>query len=405
MAWLTGWKYRKRTSIPQNVGAEASFQVPLTVYYADGVDAEGKVYLNGKCKNDFSDVRVTDQSGETLQDIWLQSKTDGNNAVYWVEVRAALNIQPAELCVYYGNEGAHSVSSETDTFVDVLTGVVAAYPMNEGSGTTLTDYSGNGNDGTINGATWTANGLSFDGVDDWCLLPNNGQMLDLTGLAIVGKLAVTAARGAHQSWIDWAYWSSSGLTSYRHSTGDHIPTGLKNTLGNTGVVNIMPLSIDNWATYAFTWDNIRTRYFSSVSGLLVDGAALTGTVSILTATANVGRRSGAFDYFLGLMKGLFMFNHALTQQQLIDISSNYPDPTLEAGKVHVRKWVSTGANPTFKFWFPEEIEVIKTPLAVKRRERQRRERQRKKQEQRKALLTIAMEYFLFKQKNRKLISG
>jgi hypothetical protein len=403
MTWLTGWKYRKRTSIPQNIGAEASFQVPLTVYYADGVDAEGKVYLNGKCKSDFSDVRVTDESGETLQDIWLQNKTDGNNAVYWVEVRAALNIQPAELCVYYGNEGAHSVSSETDTFVDVLTGVVAAYPMNEGEGTTLTDYSGNNNHGTISGATWTANGLSFDGIDDSCLLPNNGQLLDLTGLSIVGKLTVSAATGAHQSWYDCAYWASSGFTSYRHLAENYIQTGIKNTIDVAAILIISPLSVGNMKTYASLWDGANIFAFSSVTNLLSKGGALTGTVSVLTSNILLGNRGGL--YFNGVMQGFFIFNHALTQQQLIDISNNYPDPTLEADKVHVRKWVSTGANPTFKFWFPEEIEVIKTPLAVKRRERQRRERQRKKQEQRKALLTIAMEYFLFKQKNRKLISG
>ena len=37
-------------------------------------------------------------------------------------------------------------------------GLVAAYGFDEGSGTTVTDQSGNGNTGTITGATWTATG-------------------------------------------------------------------------------------------------------------------------------------------------------------------------------------------------------------------------------------------------------
>ena len=46
---------------------------------------------------------------------------------------------------------------------------VAAYGFDEGSGTTLPDTSGNGNNGTINGATWTTTGkygaaLSFNGT-------------------------------------------------------------------------------------------------------------------------------------------------------------------------------------------------------------------------------------------------
>src|SRR5882672_3118788 len=47
-------------------------------------------------------------------------------------------------------------------------GLVAAYAFNEGAGTTVADISGNGNTGTISGATWTtsgkfANALLFDG--------------------------------------------------------------------------------------------------------------------------------------------------------------------------------------------------------------------------------------------------
>lgn len=39
---------------------------------------------------------------------------------------------------------------------DAIGDEVAFYPMNEGTGTTLVDHSGNGYDGTINGATWVA---------------------------------------------------------------------------------------------------------------------------------------------------------------------------------------------------------------------------------------------------------
>ena len=52
-------------------------------------------------------------------------------------------------------------------------GAVAYYDYESGSGSTLVDQSGNGNDGTINGATWTTEsqygsyGLSFDGTDDY----------------------------------------------------------------------------------------------------------------------------------------------------------------------------------------------------------------------------------------------
>ena len=40
----------------------------------------------------------------------------------------------------------------------LCTGLVAAYSFDAGSGTVLTDVSGNGNNGTITNATWTTSG-------------------------------------------------------------------------------------------------------------------------------------------------------------------------------------------------------------------------------------------------------
>jgi len=42
-----------------------------------------------------------------------------------------------------------------------------AMPMWEGAGNVIRDYSGNSNDGTNNGATWTPEGMDFDGVNDF----------------------------------------------------------------------------------------------------------------------------------------------------------------------------------------------------------------------------------------------
>ena len=68
--------------------------------------------------------------------------------------------------------------------VNNVSGLVAAYGFNEGSGTALTDASGNGLNGVISGATWSTTGkfggaLSFDGVNDWVTI-NDNNLLDLT---------------------------------------------------------------------------------------------------------------------------------------------------------------------------------------------------------------------------------
>ena len=56
-------------------------------------------------------------------------------------------------------------------------GIIGKWTFDEMSGTTLTDQSGNGNHGTIHGATWWEDGgvkgLQFDGIDDFIEIPHN----------------------------------------------------------------------------------------------------------------------------------------------------------------------------------------------------------------------------------------
>jgi hypothetical protein len=55
----------------------------------------------------------------------------------------------------------------------------AWWEFNEGSGNTAYDSTGNGYDGTVFGATWTAEGLSFDGMDDYVNLDNHSVALGM----------------------------------------------------------------------------------------------------------------------------------------------------------------------------------------------------------------------------------
>ena len=71
-----------------------------------------------------------------------------------------------------GNLGGYSnVATAVTTSTPPPTGLVAAYALNEGAGTTITDASGNGNSGTISGGfAWSSAGrwggaLSFNGVN------------------------------------------------------------------------------------------------------------------------------------------------------------------------------------------------------------------------------------------------
>ncbi|MDR4508144.1 MAG: SBBP repeat-containing protein [Candidatus Brocadiaceae bacterium] len=84
-----------------------------------------------------------------------------------------------------------SYNGSKDVFVTKITHdpLMAHYEFNEGSGKAATDSTGNGNNGAICGATWSAGrgdsaGLDFDGVDD--------AVKFTTHLGITGELTVSA---------------------------------------------------------------------------------------------------------------------------------------------------------------------------------------------------------------------
>ena len=55
--------------------------------------------------------------------------------------------------------------------------LMVSWNFNEGQGTTLNDLSGSGNDGTINGATWTGDALKLDAWILMQIIMTHWQML------------------------------------------------------------------------------------------------------------------------------------------------------------------------------------------------------------------------------------
>jgi len=102
----TGWSYRKSHVINPSSGAGADYQIRVRVHYGSGTDSGEDVYLNGKCRTDFGDVRFTGPDGSLLLHYWMESKVDGDNAVFWVKVADDLSTNPATIYIYYGNPNA-----------------------------------------------------------------------------------------------------------------------------------------------------------------------------------------------------------------------------------------------------------------------------------------------------------
>lgn len=117
LGWLGGWLYRKSHVLNPASGSGTLYQVRVTVHYGSGSDSGEHVYLNGKCRTDFADVRLARQDGVTLHDLWMESYVSGNYAIFWVEVIDDLSGSSVTAYIYYGKSDATSVSDGFNTFL------------------------------------------------------------------------------------------------------------------------------------------------------------------------------------------------------------------------------------------------------------------------------------------------
>lgn len=117
MGWLSGWTYRKSHVINPASGAGTNYQVRIRVNYRSGTDSGENVYLNGRCRSDFGDIRFTRSDGTTLLDYWMETFVSGSYAIFWVKVADDLSSNPATIYIYYGKSDATTTSHGDNTFI------------------------------------------------------------------------------------------------------------------------------------------------------------------------------------------------------------------------------------------------------------------------------------------------
>lgn len=111
------WLHHKaHTIIGSNVSL-TDYQMIIHVHYGDGVDEGENVYLKGRCRADFSDVRFVASDKMSSLDYWLEKKVDGVSALFWVEVDSIPFSENTTIYIFYGNMEAQTTSDGESTFI------------------------------------------------------------------------------------------------------------------------------------------------------------------------------------------------------------------------------------------------------------------------------------------------
>jgi len=203
------------------------------------------------------------------------------------------------------------------------TGLVGYWPMWQNGGTTAYDESKSGNDGTINGATWTwltnfsKPALDFDGTDDW--VDCGASVTDgLTAFTMIYWVVAdswtvnynTCVRAENQ--IYHRFWSTS-----QGNRGIWIGDGSAWDVSTT----------DATAPTQGTWYMCTLRWDGSTFELLYDDAvsqlSVSSTISSTGSNTNVlglaNNPAQANEYLDGRMTNVLLYTRALSDAEIVTI--------------------------------------------------------------------------------------
>ena len=134
-------------------------------------------------------------------------------------------------------------------------------PLDEGTGTTANDNSGNGNVGVVNGASWITGvcgkALEFDGIND-NLIVNNTDLLESVNALTIAFWVKISYNASLKYYI-----MTSGFGLFQHGN----ETGLAIHLPSTNNAKT-PIMLDVWKQITGTYDGTDIKIY--VDGVLAD---------------------------------------------------------------------------------------------------------------------------------------
>jgi hypothetical protein len=213
------------------------------------------------------------------------------------------------------------------------TGPVLALSFNEADGTVATDASGNGNNGTISGATRVSGptgfgtALSFDGAHSIVNIPHSVSLALSTGMTLDAWVNPSANAGAtpNGGWrtvimkersttgLSYALYGNDGNSNASRPAA-YIRNGGVDKEATAGPA--LPIGV--WSHLAATFDGAAIRLY--VNGVLRSTTPASGTIAASTAPLRIGGNNvfstPGTEFFAGLIDDVRIYNRALSAAEI-----------------------------------------------------------------------------------------
>ena len=227
--------------------------------------------------------------------------------------------------------------------------LVGWWRLDEGSGTTAADMSGNGNDGTLQGDTTWVTGqigkaLQFDGVDDFVQVPHAEILTmdnEVTVMAWINTERYEAPNG--DAWQGILSKSESPRSYSFYTEASH---ALHFSTAGYGGLSTPDVPLNEWVHVCAMVIGGAHQYYINGEDAGTNGSGITLPGTSDTATFVIGRTNeGVNRSFLGMIDDVRVYRRGLTQEEvqvamlgeglLVAFS---PDP--ENGGLHPDTWVT-----------------------------------------------------------------
>ncbi len=332
--------------VPETPDALIDYQQELTLNTA-------QLVAGGKMNADGSDILFMNQDDLIPLPYWIESGMNTAATKIWVRLPRIPAGGSTRIFLHYGNENAQPRSSTAETFLGEIEALGAAWQFEDGSGATVRDLSGNGNDGTIQGpVSWTdgrfGSALEFNGTSNTVALPA-GNIYPASEIGSVSMWFYTdrewASLEVRTAWRFTAgaqalllFWDRSGALSINMSfrNGRHVsvPVDLQTLVGRWNHLVCVYDGGDKNSGNSFRY------YLNGVD--IGNGTIDSGEVgdnfgqndNVIGSDAQSG---SSFQFWEGRLNHLQIFNRVLTNVEVAALYNNYGYATLEyPGRILLR---------------------------------------------------------------------
>jgi glucose/arabinose dehydrogenase len=218
-----------------------------------------------------------------------------------------------------GATGSPKTVAVTFTVSPPASGLVGAWGFDEASGSTVSDRSGRGNNGTITGATRTTaskfgGALAFSGTGKWVTVPDSTSLHLTTGLTVEGWVNPTA--NGTGAWRAMAVKETVGGLSWAlYPFGDGgFPSAHIFTTSELWAKGTTRPALNAWTHVAATYDGTNIRLY--LNGVLAATRAQTGTLVSSTQPLRFGGDSIWAEWFQGTLDEIRVYNRALSATEI-----------------------------------------------------------------------------------------